>query len=60
MKECYVTWSNNSQSNCTKQFVAVPIDINIRKLWCEKVGLTAKAMKSKASYFCCEDHFNVS
>lgn len=62
IKKCFVDYCNNtSQIEPNKIFVSVPNEINLRKTWFEAVRKPVPPnISTKTSYFCCENHFDVS
>lgn len=62
IKKCFVEYcGNTTEAHPNKIFVSVPNDGKLKRSWFEAVRRNAPAkIFSKTSYYCCEDHFNVS
>lgn len=60
-KRCFVPLCNNdNHKNPDKIFFSVPKDPDIRKKWFQVSRRADFNSLNKTSYFCCQDHFNVS
>lgn len=57
---CFVPLCKNTEKNSEKVFLTVPRKGKRRKLWFEVARRRDSTVITKAQFYCCEDHFDVS
>lgn len=60
-KWCFVPGCTNTSKNSpNKIFISVPKNLKRKKKWFAAARRDLKDVSIKTSFYCCEDHFNVS
>lgn len=67
VKKCIIPCCGNKSTNCSKIFIRIPENVEIRADWNFAINSALEEMNGNLLYFtntstklyCCEDHFNV-